>query len=283
MPIAATAMTPRARRRAARRARAAWWRRASRRSNSTSTILRHPAKFDAANHTVNGAELRSMVERVAAVRDGDRARTSISASTFTRATTCRAPAASPGRWSRFNLLWLEEPIPAENVEALRQVRARSRTPICVGENLYLRWGFRELLQQQAADVIMPDVPKCGGLAESKKIANLAEIYYLPFAPHLVSTPLGTMATCPCLRGRSELPRSRMACARGARGLGQLCVRSRRLRLDRQGRAHRAARRARHRGRARHGRMCASTPCPASASSNRSDLAGAIEAEGSKGG
>src|ERR1700740_2684871 len=60
---------------------------------------------------------------------------------------------------------------------------------------YCSWGFRELLQQQAADVIMPDVPKCGGLAESKKIANLAEIYYLPFAPHLVSTPLGTMATC----------------------------------------------------------------------------------------
>jgi len=50
------------------------------------------------------------------------------------------------------------------------------------------------MQQQVADVIMPDVPKCGGLAESKKIANLAEIYYLPFAPHLVSTPIGTMAT-----------------------------------------------------------------------------------------
>ena len=38
----------------------------------------------------------------------------------------------------FNLMWLEEPLPAENVDALRQVRARSRTPICVGENLYLR-------------------------------------------------------------------------------------------------------------------------------------------------
>ncbi|TGT36399.1 mandelate racemase/muconate lactonizing enzyme family protein, partial [Mesorhizobium sp. M4B.F.Ca.ET.169.01.1.1] len=46
-----------------------------------------------------------------------------------------------------------------------------------------------------ADVVMPDVPKCGGLAESRKIANLAEMYYVPFAPHLVSTPLGTMATC----------------------------------------------------------------------------------------
>ena len=85
-------------------------------------------------------------------------------------------------------------MPAENVDALRQVRNRSRTPICIGENLYMRWGFREAMQQQVCDVIMPDVPKCGGLSESRKIAQLAETYYIPFAPHLVSSPLGTMAT-----------------------------------------------------------------------------------------
>ena len=155
--------------------------------------LRHPAKFDVANHTVNAAEVRSMVERVAAVRKAIGPDVDLCIDLHAR---YDVPSACRIAWEMepFNLLWLEEPIPAENVDALRQVRARSRTPICVGENLYLRWGFRELLQQQAADVIMPDVPKCGGLAESKKIANLAEIYYLPFAPHLVSTPLGTMAT-----------------------------------------------------------------------------------------
>jgi galactonate dehydratase len=156
--------------------------------------LRHPAKFDAANHTVNAAEVRSMVERVSAVRKAIGPDIDLCIDLHAR---YDVPSACRIAWEMepFNLMWLEEPIPAENVDALRQVRARSRTPICVGENLYLRWGFRELLQQQAADVIMPDVPKCGGLAESKKIANLAEIYYLPFAPHLVSTPLGTMATC----------------------------------------------------------------------------------------
>jgi galactonate dehydratase len=135
--------------------------------------LSHPAKYDAANHTVNAAEVRSMVERVAAVRD----------------------AVGPGVDLCIDLHARYDVPSACRIDALRQVRQRSRTPICVGENLYLRWGFRELLQQQAADVVMPDVPKCGGLAESKKIANLAEMYYLPFAPHLVSTPLGTMATC----------------------------------------------------------------------------------------
>lgn len=83
---------------------------------------------------------------------------------------------------------------ARRVDALVRVRAQTRTPICAGENLYLRWGFRELLERGAVDVIEPDVPKCGGLAEAKKIANLAGLHYIPFAPHLVSTPLGTMAT-----------------------------------------------------------------------------------------
>ena len=143
--------------------------------------LRHPAKFDAANHTVNNAELRSMVERVAAVRKAVGPDVDLCIDLHAR---YDVPSACRVAWEMepFNLMWLEEPLPAENVDALRQVRARSRTPICVGENLYLRWGFRELLEQQAADVVMPDVPKCGGLAESKKIANLAEIYYLPFAP-----------------------------------------------------------------------------------------------------
>ena len=135
-----------------------------------------------------------MTERVAAVRDAVGPDIDLCIDLHAR---YDVPSACRIAWEMepFKLLWLEEPIPAENVDALRQVRARSRTPICVGENLYMRWGFRELLEQQAADVIMPDVPKCGGLAESKKIANLAEVYYLPFAPHLVSTPLGTMATC----------------------------------------------------------------------------------------
>lgn len=156
--------------------------------------LGHPAKFDRANHTLNAVELHSMVERVAAVREAIGPEVDLCIDVHAR---YDVPSACRLAWELepFNLLWLEEPIPAENVDALRQVRARSRTPLCVGENLYLRWGFRELLTQQAADVIMPDVPKCGGLAESKKIANLAEMYYLPFAPHLVSSPLGTMATC----------------------------------------------------------------------------------------
>jgi galactonate dehydratase len=94
----------------------------------------------------------------------------------------------------YHILWLEEPVPAENVDAMREVKQATTTPICSGENLYLRHGFRELITKQAVDAIMPDIPKCGGLSECRKIANLAEMYYIPFAPHNVSSPIGTLAS-----------------------------------------------------------------------------------------
>ena len=50
------------------------------------------------------------------------------------------------------------------------------------------------LEQQAVDFIMPDIPKCGGLSECRKIAEMADIYSIPFAPHNVSSPIGTMAS-----------------------------------------------------------------------------------------
>jgi L-alanine-DL-glutamate epimerase-like enolase superfamily enzyme len=77
------------------------------------------------------------------------------------------------------------------------VKRSTATPICTGENLYLRWGFRELLEKQAVDIIMPDLPKCCGLSEGKKIAAMAEVYYIPMAPHNVCGPLGTLASCHC--------------------------------------------------------------------------------------
>ena len=92
------------------------------------------------------------------------------------------------------LMWLEEPVPPENVDTMREITQSTSTPICAGENLYLRHGFREWIEKQAVDIIMPDIPKCGGLSECRKIANMAEIYSIPFAPHNVSSPIGTMAS-----------------------------------------------------------------------------------------
>ena len=96
--------------------------------------------------------------------------------------------------SAYQLLWIEEPVPPENIDAMREVKQHSKNPICAGENLYLRHGLRELIEKQAVDIIMPDLPKCGGLSEGRKSANMAELYYMGFAPHNVSSPIGTMAS-----------------------------------------------------------------------------------------
>jgi galactonate dehydratase len=95
---------------------------------------------------------------------------------------------------KFKLLWLEEPVPAENIDAMRDIRASTSTPICCGENVYLRHGFREILEKRAADIVMPDFQKCGGLLEARKIADMAHTYYVPVAPHAVTSPIGMMAT-----------------------------------------------------------------------------------------
>jgi galactonate dehydratase len=95
----------------------------------------------------------------------------------------------------FKLMWLEDPTPPDNVEALKRVTDHSPVPICCGENHYTRHGLRTMITTQAVDIVQPDVPKVGGLLESKKIADLADIYYIPLAAHNVSSPIATLAAC----------------------------------------------------------------------------------------
>lgn len=154
----------------------------------------HPHKRDRWNGTLTAAEVETIVERVAAVREAVGATVDVAIDMHGQYDTSSgirvARALAP-----FNLMWLEEPVPPENSAALREVKALGVVPICAGENLYTRFGFRELITTQAADIIMPDIPKCGGLSEARKIAGLAELYYIPFAPHNVSSPVGTIAAC----------------------------------------------------------------------------------------
>jgi len=97
------------------------------------------------------------------------------------------------RLEPYDLLWLEDPVPPENIEAQRHVTHSTKTPICTGENLYRKHGYRELIEKQAARIIAPDIPKMGGLAEAKKVADHADLYYIPIAPHNVASPIGTVA------------------------------------------------------------------------------------------
>jgi galactonate dehydratase len=80
-------------------------------------------------------------------------------------------------------LFMEEPIGPDNADAMAEVARSTRTPICTGERLFGRFRFLELLEKHACDVIMPDLAWTGGISETRKIAYLAETYYIPIAPH----------------------------------------------------------------------------------------------------
>jgi galactonate dehydratase len=149
--------------------------------------------FDRFNYTAGEREHELMVKLVELVTTAAGKDIAVAADLHTRLDVPSAIRLAK-ELEQFHLLWLEEPVPPENIDAMREVKRATSTPICAGENLYLRHGFRELIIKQAVDILMPDIPKCGGLSECRKIANLAELYYIPFAPHNVASPIGTMAS-----------------------------------------------------------------------------------------
>jgi L-alanine-DL-glutamate epimerase-like enolase superfamily enzyme len=93
----------------------------------------------------------------------------------------------------YHLFWLEDPCPPENWQQTAAVKRACNLPILTGENLVLLSGFLPLLENQAVDLIAPDIQKCGGLLEAKRIASMAEFYGISLAPHCIASPLGLMA------------------------------------------------------------------------------------------
>jgi galactonate dehydratase len=94
---------------------------------------------------------------------------------------------------RFKPSWVEEPVPPENLAALKKAAEKINIPIATGERIHTRYDFRELLELQAADYIQPDITHFGGLLEVKKLAAWAENYYVLVAPHNVGGPVSTAA------------------------------------------------------------------------------------------
>lgn len=94
----------------------------------------------------------------------------------------------------FKPMWFEEPVPPDNLDALKAVRDKSPVAISAGERLYTRFDYNKLFALRAADYIQPDVSHAGGIAELKKIAAAAEAHYIPFAPHNPSGPIANAAT-----------------------------------------------------------------------------------------
>jgi galactonate dehydratase len=91
--------------------------------------------------------------------------------------------------NEFDTFWHEDPIKMDSLSSLKRYAERSKAPLCASETLATRWGFRDLLETNAAGVIMLDISWCGGLSEARKIASMAEAWHLPVAPHDCTGPV----------------------------------------------------------------------------------------------
>lgn len=100
------------------------------------------------------------------------------------------------RMRPFRISWFEEPVGPENVDTLAAFRQRipADMAICVGERHYTRGGFRPVFEKNLCDIVMPDITRCGGPSEMKRIATMAETYQTLIAPHNPNGPLSTLAS-----------------------------------------------------------------------------------------
>ncbi len=93
-------------------------------------------------------------------------------------------------------MFIEEPVLAENNDALLEIARHTTVPIATGERMFTRWGFKELLKSGIVDIIQPDLSHTGGIWEARKIAAMAEAFDVAVAPHC---PLGPITLASSLQ------------------------------------------------------------------------------------
>jgi L-alanine-DL-glutamate epimerase-like enolase superfamily enzyme len=150
------------------------------------------ARETGGNH-ISGEQLRRAIEPLRLIREefGDSIDVAIEFHGFWNLPCAIKIAAA---LEPYKPMWLEEMLPQDNLAAYAELARSTDVPLCLSERLMTRWGFRELLENRAAQIIMPDVAWCGGISETKKIATMAETYYLPVAPHNCGGPILHFAT-----------------------------------------------------------------------------------------
>ena len=97
----------------------------------------------------------------------------------------------------FSLAWYEDMIPWQLTDQWRRLKQSVLTPVCTGEDIYLKEGFRPLLDADAVSIIHPDLATSGGIMETKKIGDLAQDYGVPMAMHMAGSPISFLANIHC--------------------------------------------------------------------------------------
>src|ERR1700678_3549979 len=148
--------------------------------------------MDPYNRALSNRAIDHMVALIGAVRDDVRVETDIAVDCHWRYNASDVITVAR-ELEPFRLMWLEDPVPPNNVAALKEVSSKVRVPIAQGENLYLFEGFQEIIAQHALSVVTPDLQKVGGLSVAQSIAQFYHVHTMPVAPHNISSPVGTLA------------------------------------------------------------------------------------------
>ena len=98
---------------------------------------------------------------------------------------------------RYNLAWYEDMVPWQFTDQYLRLRDACDTPICTGEDIYLREGFMDLFEQHAISVCHPDLATSGGILETKKIGDTAQEFGISMALHMSALPVAQMASVHC--------------------------------------------------------------------------------------
>ncbi|MGP4024834.1 mandelate racemase/muconate lactonizing enzyme family protein [Actinomadura sp. 3N407] len=164
---------------------------------SLDELTAQAARWAAAGHPavkikVGRPSLAEDVERVAAVREIIGPGTALMIDANQRWDLHRARTALRAL-ERFDLFWIEEPLPADDLAAHAELRRSIGTPIAVGENVATAHGFRDLLTTGACDVVQPNVVRVGGITPFLRIADLARVFDVPVHPHLLTELSGQLA------------------------------------------------------------------------------------------
>jgi gluconate/galactonate dehydratase len=97
------------------------------------------------------------------------------------------------RVEKFNLAWLEDLVPWQYTDQYVRLSQASNTPICTGEDIYLKENFRPLVEARGVSVIHPDILSSGGIMENKKIGDMAQDHGVAMAVHMAESPIACMA------------------------------------------------------------------------------------------
>lgn len=92
------------------------------------------------------------------------------------------------RLEPYEMAWVEEPVIPDNIDGYTEVREAAPVPISGGEHEFTRWGHKSLLENEAVDILQPDVHRVGGFTEMKKVADMAAAHSVPVVPHAGTKP-----------------------------------------------------------------------------------------------